>query len=89
MSSVKQEVREYIASNFLMDTAAADFADDASFMDAHLLDSTGFLELVQFVEESYSIRVLDDEMIPDNLDSLDAIDAYVARKRGVGSAAAE
>lgn len=80
MQQIKTTVRQYIQDNFLMG-AADQYADDASFMDAHLLDSTGFLELVQFLEESYAIKVEDDEMMPENLDCLDAIAAFVLRKR--------
>ncbi|WAC64097.1 acyl carrier protein [Pseudoxanthomonas sp. SL93] len=79
-STVKTTVRQYIQDNFLMGTAEA-YADDASFMDAQLLDSTGFLELVQFLEETYGIKVEDEEMMPDNLDSLDAVARFVSRKQ--------
>lgn len=79
-STIKTTVRQYIQDNFLMGTAEA-YADDASFMDAQLLDSTGFLELVQFLEETYGIKVEDEEMMPDNLDSLDAVARFVSRKQ--------
>lgn len=79
-STVKTTVRQYIQDNFLMGSAEA-YADDASFMDAQLLDSTGFLELVQFLEETYGIKVEDEEMMPDNLDSLDAVARFVSRKQ--------
>ncbi|MEL1264528.1 acyl carrier protein [Pseudoxanthomonas putridarboris] len=80
MHAIKSTVRQYIQENFLMG-AAESYADDASFMDAQLLDSTGFLELVQFLEETYGIKVEDEEMMPDNLDSLDAIARFVQRKQ--------
>jgi acyl carrier protein len=80
MHPIKTAVRQYIHENFLMG-AAASYADDASFMDAQLLDSTGFLELVQFLEDTYAIKVADHEMVPENLDSLDAIEAYVTRRQ--------
>ena len=51
------------------------------FLEHHVLDSTGFLELIGHLEESYGIKVLDDEMVPENLDSLESIAAYVDRKR--------
>ena len=79
-SPIKTTVRQYIQDNFLMGTAEA-YTDDASFMDAQLLDSTGFLELVQFLEETYAIKVEDEEMMPDNLDSLDAVARFVSRKQ--------
>lgn len=80
MQTIKTEVRQYILDNFLMG-AGGDYADNASFMDARLLDSTGFLELMHFLEDTYSIKVEDEEMIPDNLDSLDAIAGFVSSKR--------
>jgi acyl carrier protein len=78
-TTIKSTVRRYIDDYFLMG-ADGNYADDASFMDSQMLDSTGFLELVQFIEETYAIKVDDTEMVPENLDSLDAVSAYVLRK---------
>ncbi|HTU66389.1 MAG TPA: acyl carrier protein [Steroidobacteraceae bacterium] len=79
-------VRAFIAENFLMGGDAT-LAEGDSLMRAHVLDSTGFLELVGFLENAFDIQVEDPEMIPENLDSLRAIAAYVARKRAnAGSA---
>lgn len=80
MQTIKNEVRHYILENFLMGQGG-DYADDASFMDSRLLDSTGFLELMHFLEDTYGIKVEDQEMTPDNLDSLDAIASFVTGKR--------
>ena len=80
MEDVKTKVRAYIMDNFIMGGSAAPFKDGDSFMAQHVIDSTGFLELVTFLEESYAFEVQDDEMVPENLDSLDNIDAYVRRK---------
>jgi len=80
MSDIKSLVRNYIVDNFIMNPDAASFADGDSFLDKHLVDSTGFLELVTFVEETWNLVVEDEEMVPENLDSLDHIDAYVQRK---------
>jgi acyl carrier protein len=54
--------------------------DTDSFLETHVVDSTGFLELVTFLEERYGFAVQDEEMVPENLDSLNNIAAYVARK---------
>ncbi|AKJ31120.1 acyl carrier protein [Caldimonas brevitalea] len=78
--AIKQQVRAYILDNFLMGTQGAEFADSDSFMEHHVIDSTGFLELVTYLEEAFGIRVEDEEMVPENLDSLDNIEAYVSRK---------
>lgn len=79
MDSIKQSVRAYIEENFLMG-GDSKLADADSFMEHHVVDSTGFLELVTFIESAFGFRVEDEEMVPENLDSLDAIEAYVTRK---------
>jgi len=80
MEDIKAKVRAYIVDNFIMGGNAGQFKDGDSFMAQHVIDSTGFLELVTFLEETYAFEVQDDEMVPENLDSLDNIDAYVRRK---------
>ena len=87
MNDIKPQVREFIQDNFLMGARRASYADGDSFMAHHLVDSTGFLELVMFLEETFGITVEDEEMVPENLDSLDAIQGYVARKTGRAAAA--
>jgi acyl carrier protein len=77
---VAGRVRRFIEENFLMGGEAT-FGDAESLMRHHVLDSTGFLELVGFLETAFDIHVEDLEMVPENLDSLLAIEAYVARKR--------
>lgn len=81
-TDIKSQVRSYITDNFVMGSNAAKFADGDSFLDRHVIDSTGFLELVTFLEEKFGIRIEDEEMVPENLDSLDAIGTYVSRKLG-------
>ena len=81
MQEVKPAVRQFLLDNFLMGSNAA-IADDTSFMKGHVLDSSGFMELILFLEETFGVKVDDAELMPENLDSLDNIDAFVARKRG-------
>lgn len=81
MQDVKTQVRQFIHDNFIMGSNGPRFADGDSFMDQHIIDSTGFLELVGFIEETYGFAVEDDEMTPDHLDSLNNIEAYVKAKR--------
>ena len=76
----KAQVRAYITDNFMMGSQAARLLDTDSFLETHVVDSTGFLELVTFLEERYGFAVQDEEMVPENLDSLNNIAAYVARK---------
>ena len=85
-SNLKQQVRQFILDNFMMG-GTADIPDDASFMERHIIDSTGFLELITFVEESFGIQVGDEEMVPENLDSLNNIERYVQQKRAAAPAA--
>lgn len=80
MKDIKAKVRHYIFDNFIMGGDAGRLKDGDSFMAQHVVDSTGFLELVTFLEETYGFVVEDEEMLPENLDSLDNIDAYVRRK---------
>jgi len=54
--------------------------EHASLLDAGIIDSTGVLELVCFLESQFAIEIADDEMLPENLDSIAAISAYVQRK---------
>ena len=76
----KAQVRAYITDNFMMGSHNARLLDTDSFLENHVVDSTGFLELVTYLEERYGFAVQDDEMVPENLDSLNNIAAYVERK---------
>ena len=83
-TTIQQQVRTYIRENFLMGAQDLEFDDTDSLLDRHIVDSTGILELILYLEESFGVRVLDAEMVPENLDSLDAIAAFVQRKREAG-----
>ena len=58
------------------------FGDDDSFLEGAMIDSTGVLELVLFVEETFGVRVEDEELIPENFDSINRIVSFVRSKRG-------
>lgn len=75
------EIRAFIVSNFLFGQVGDGFANDQSFLESGIIDSTGLLELVSFVEQQYNISVGDRELLPQNLDSLRNISQFVARKR--------
>ena len=79
MNAVEQRVREFISQNFVM-SDAAQLAADQSLMEARLIDSTGVLELVGFLEEQFEIQVSDAELVPENLDTINNIVAYIQRK---------
>jgi len=80
MQDIKATVRQYILDNFLMGDTGTPFGDEQSFLDHHIIDSTGFIELVTFLETNYSVQIKDEEMVPENLDSLANIDRYISRK---------
>ncbi len=74
-----QKVREFIIENFLYGEDGR-ITDETSFLGSSIVDSTGVLELVNYLEETFQISIGDDEIIPDNLDSLKNIDRYLKRK---------
>jgi acyl carrier protein len=78
---IKEKVRAFVTTNFYVADPSA-LADDASLLDRGIIDSTGVLEIIMFLEETFGLTVLDSEMVPENLDSIDSIAAYVAGKRG-------
>ena len=77
---VRQEVRAFIFENFLFDAAEEDLKDNASFLDQGIIDSTGVLELVEWLEDEFGFDIDDEELIPDNLDSVNNLIAFIAAK---------
>jgi len=79
--SIKNEIREFIVENFLFGVPDGRLGEDDSLLERGILDSTGVMELVAFLEKTYEILVDDEELDPENLDSIARIDSYVFRKR--------
>ena len=77
---VETQVRDFIIENFLFGDDSRAIDASTSLIENDLVDSTGILELVAFVEEQFGISVADNEIVPDNFDSLARITAYVAAK---------
>ena len=75
-------IKEYIATNLLFSNDGYGFADDASFLEEGIVDSQGVMELVMFVEEQFKISVIDEDITPDNFDSVQLLADYVRRKSG-------
>jgi len=73
------KVRQFIKNNFYA-AGASDLTEDASLLDLGIVDSTGILEVVAYLEEEFSITVEDAEMLPENLDSIQNIVSFVGRK---------
>lgn len=79
MSEIRDKVRAFIVENFLFGNDQG-LNDDISFLDEGIIDSTGILELVSFLEEEFDISVEDDEILPENLDSITNVVTYLERK---------
>ena len=73
------KIREYIRDNFLFGNSAQ-ISDDGSLLDAGIIDSTGAMELVSFLETEFGLEVSDTDLVPENLDSIAAITSFVTRK---------
>ena len=81
MSDLKKQIRAFIVQNFIVE-AATELKDDDSLLQLQIVDSTGFLELIHFIEETFAVKVADDEMVPENLETIDNIAQFVTCKRG-------
>lgn len=77
----KDQIRSFLATNFYLADPAA-LADDTSLLDQGLIDSTGVLEVIEYLEGTFDLTVEDAEMVPENLDSIERIAAFVHRKKG-------
>ena len=75
----KQAIRKFVVENFLFGEANG-LKDETSFLEEGIIDSTGILELVTYLEDEYSITVEDEELIPENLDSISNVASYLERK---------
>ena len=80
------KVREFVVENFLFGDGE-ELKQETSFTEEGIIDSTGILELVFFLEETFSISVEDDELVPENMDSLRSIAGFIDRKLNGSSTA--
>ncbi len=85
MRNIEQELRQFVIDNFLFGQGDGHLKNDDSFLDKGIIDSTGVLELVAFLEEKYQIKIQDRELIPDNLDSINNLIRFVESKLQVAS----
>jgi acyl carrier protein len=79
--SQAHEIKQFILRNFLFTDDPSTLDDDDSLMQKGVVDSTGILEMIMHLEDTYGITVADDEMVPDNLDSVSSIVQFLERKR--------
>lgn len=85
MPTLDQRVRDFLNDSFLFGRGTDDLASDDSLVESGVIDSTGVLELVGFLEESFHIRVEDDELVPQNLDSINRIVRFIESKRSAAA----
>ena len=78
---MESELRSFLAENFLLGEDSRGLPGSASLIEAGIIDSTGVLELVGFLEETYDIQIAEAELVPENLDSIDNIVTFVGAKR--------
>lgn len=81
IDSVADVIRDHIARNILFSTKGYPYPDDASFLEEGIIDSMNVMELIAFVEECFGLQINDDEIMPDNFDSVSRIAAFVEGKR--------
>ena len=83
--SIKQQVVQFIISNFLFDENQQSIDEKESLLEAGILDSTGVIELIAFIEETYGIKIEDEEIIPENLDTILDITYFIEQKLKLAS----
>jgi len=81
-----QAIRKFVIDNYLFGEEGK-LGDEDSFMETGIIDSTGILELVRFLESTYRVKVADEELIPDNLDSVNKIVSFIQAKQSASTQA--
>jgi acyl carrier protein len=81
MESVEEKVRKFIVDNILFSSNGYPYPDDVSFLENGIIDSMNIMEIVLYAEESFGIKVNDDEIVPANFDSVSALANYVRSKQ--------
>jgi acyl carrier protein len=79
--SIAMAIKTFVLENYLFTSDASRLDDEASLMQQGIMDSTGVLEMILHLEQTYGIQVADDEMVPENLDSIANIARFVADKQ--------
>jgi len=79
--TIEQQIRNFIIETFLFGESSNGLKDTDSLLETGVIDSTGFLELIAFIEETYRIKVKDDELVPENLDSIANVSDFIRRKQ--------
>jgi len=82
--SIENDIRKFIEENFILD-GDDNLENEDSLLEKGIIDSTGVLELVAFIEETYQFKIKDEELIPENLDSIKNISEYIQNKLNFSS----
>jgi acyl carrier protein len=80
MKNIEEAIRTYIAQNILFSSNGYPYPDDTSFLNEGVIDSMNVLELVMFVEEKFGVTVADQDIVPDNFDSVTRLANYIRRQ---------
>ncbi len=84
MEQITIQVRNFIFENFIFSDDQSLLDNEASFLEEGIVDSSGMIELIAFIGDEFHISIEDDELIPDNLDSVDKIVSFIQRKQKDG-----
>jgi len=82
---IKTQIRDHIAANILYSDNGFEYDDDASFLEEGIVDSVGIMELVLFIEENFGLTVDDEDLTPDNFDSVDRLAEYIKKRQAVAA----
>ena len=77
---IKAQIRQYIARNLLFSDNGFKYGDDASFLEEGIVDSLGIMDLVCFIEETFGLTVTDEDLTPDNFDSVNKLANYIQHR---------
>ncbi len=80
MTDIKQKLRRFILMNFLFTENDDALRDDVSFLETGIIDSTGILEIIEFIGDEFQVTVEDDELVPENLDSINNLTNFIQKK---------
>ena len=79
--TIEDQIKKYITENFLFSDGDYGLPDEASFLEEGIVDSTGVLELILFVDETYGIIVANEDVLPENFDSVTRLAAFIRRNK--------
>ena len=77
---LRSKIKAYMLENFLFGDAKAEIKDNDSFLEGGIVDSTGVLLVVEFLQDTWKIKVEDAEMVPENLDTVDNLVGFLRKK---------